>query len=143
MKGELPLLQKVKALQMELLQTMPGLMFEGVLEEEAHLVSIAKKIFMMTGGSAVQKYQLKLEQEQEVLSHLADMMIQIYAMESTLLRTRKRINKQGEQKVSTAIEITRIYVHEAFDQIEAFAKETLSAIEEGVFSGHSYRYSRS
>lgn len=131
MKGELPLLQKVKALQTELLQTMPGLMFEGVLEEEAHLVSISKKIFMMTGGAAVQKYQLKLEQEQEVLSHLADMMIQIYAMESTLLRTQKRINKHGEQKASTAIEMTRIYVHEAFDQIEAFAKETLSAIEEG------------
>lgn len=131
MKGELPLLQKAKALQSELMQFVPGQLFEGVLEEEAHLVATAKRIFLMTGGAAVQKYQLKLEQEQEVLSHLADMMIQIYAMESALLRTMKRINRQGEVKASTAITMTRIYVHEAFEQMESLAKETLSAIEEG------------
>lgn len=131
MKGELPLLQKAKALQAELLQFIPGQIFEGVLEEEAHLVATAKRIFLMAGGTAVQKYQLKLEQEQEVLSHLADIMIQIFAMESALLRTQKRINKQGEQKTSTAIEMTRIYVHEAFEQIETFAKDILSAMEEG------------
>ncbi|WP_373230030.1 acyl-CoA dehydrogenase family protein [Cohnella sp.] len=131
MKGELPLLQKAKALQSELLQFMPGQLFEGVLEEEAHLVATAKRIFLMAGGAAVQKYQMMLEQEQEVLSHLADIMIQIFAMESALLRTQKRMNKQGEQKASTAIEMTRIFVHEAFEQIETFAKNILSAIEEG------------
>ncbi|RED56271.1 acyl-CoA dehydrogenase family protein [Cohnella lupini] len=131
MKGELPLLQKAKALQSELLQYVPGQTFEGVLEEEEHLVATAKKIFLMAGGAAVQKYQLKLEQEQEVLSLLADMMIQIFAMESALLRTQKRISKQGEQKAATASLMTRIFVHEAFENIEAFAKEALSAIDDG------------
>ncbi|TFE27535.1 acyl-CoA dehydrogenase family protein [Cohnella luojiensis] len=131
MKGELPLLQKAKALQSELLQFVPGQAFEGVLEEEAHLVATAKKIFLMAGGAAVQKYQMKLEHEQEVLSRLADMMILIFAMESALLRTQKRIGKQGEQKAAAATQMTRIFVHEAFEDIEAFAKETLSAIEDG------------
>jgi len=131
MKGELPLLQKAKALQAELLQPMPGQLFQRTLEEETHLVSTAKKIFLMVGGAAVQKYGLKLEQEQEVLSQLADMMIQIFAMESVLLRTLKRIDKQGEQKLSVAIEMTRVCVDEAFAGIEAVARETLSAIEDG------------
>ncbi|MBP1157262.1 MULTISPECIES: acyl-CoA dehydrogenase family protein [unclassified Paenibacillus] len=131
MKGELPLMQKAQALQSELLQLVPGLMFEGALEEETHLVSMAKKIFLMAGGYAVQKFQMQLEQEQEVLSHLADMMIQIYAMESALLRTRKRIAKQGEDKAVCAIDMTRVFVHEAFEAMESLAKETLSAIDSG------------
>ncbi|NTZ20008.1 acyl-CoA dehydrogenase [Paenibacillus sp. JMULE4] len=131
MKGELPLIQKVQALQSELLQVVSGQRFEGILEEETHLVSMAKKIFLMTGGAAVQKYQTQLEQEQEALSHLADMMIQIYAMESSLLRTRQRIAKQGEDKTACAIDMTRVFVHEAFERIESLAKETLSAVETG------------
>ncbi|GGG03351.1 acyl-CoA dehydrogenase family protein [Paenibacillus abyssi] len=130
-KGELPLLQKAQALQSELLQLVPGQQFEGVLEEETHLVSMAKKIFLMAGGSAVQKYQMKLEQEQEVLSQLADMMIQIYAMESALLRAKKQIAKQGEDKSANMIEMTRVFVYEAFETIESLAKEALSAIETG------------
>lgn len=131
LKGELPLMQKAQALQAELLQPIPAQLFDGTLEEETHLVSMAKKIFLMAGGVAVQKYQMKLEQEQEVLSHLADMMIQIYAMESAMLRTKKLIVKQGEDKSANAIEMTTVFVHEAFDAIEAFAKEALSAMESG------------
>jgi alkylation response protein AidB-like acyl-CoA dehydrogenase len=131
LKGELPLLQKVQALQSELLQLVPGQIFEGTLEEETHLVSMAKKIFLMAGGVAVQKYQLKLEQEQEVLSYLADIMIKIYAMESALLRTKKRLANQGEVKAENAVGMTRVFVHEAFDEIEALAKEALAAMETG------------
>ncbi|KIL35119.1 acyl-CoA dehydrogenase [Cohnella kolymensis] len=131
MKGELPLMQKAQALQSELLQLVPGQTFDGTLEEETHLVSMAKKIFLMVGGTAVQKYQVKLEQEQEVLSHMADIMIQLYAMESALLRTKKLMAKQGEEKSANAIEMTTVFVHEAFDAIESFAKEALSAMESG------------
>ncbi|MFC0328565.1 acyl-CoA dehydrogenase family protein [Paenibacillus sepulcri] len=131
MKGELPLLQKAQALQAELLQLVPGQTFDSLLGEEVHLVSMAKKIFLMTGGAAVQKFQTKLEEEQEVLSHLADMMIQLYAMESALLRTQQRIARRGEEKSAAAIRMTRIFIHEAFQAIEGYAKETLSAIEAG------------
>lgn len=131
LKGELPLLQKAQALQAELLQLMPGRMFEGTLEEETHLTSMAKKIFLMAGGTAVQKLGPRLEQEQEVLAALADMMIHIYAMESALLRTKKKIDRQGEEKAALAVAITRVYVDEAFARIDALAKETLSAVETG------------
>ncbi|MZQ87281.1 acyl-CoA dehydrogenase [Paenibacillus sp. 5J-6] len=131
MKGELPLMQKAQALQGELLSIVPGQTFEGTLAEEIHLISMAKKIFLMVGGLAVQKYGMALEKNQEVLSNLADIMIQIFAGESGLLRTQKLIAKSGEEKAKNAIQVTTVFVHEAFDKIEAYAKEALSTMEEG------------
>ncbi|WP_426447976.1 acyl-CoA dehydrogenase family protein [Paenibacillus sp. S-38] len=131
MKGELPLMQKAMALQSELLQLVPGQVFEGVLEEETHLLAMAKKIFLMAGAGAVQKYQTKLEAEQEILSHLADIMILVFAMESALLRTKKLIGRAGEAKAKHAADMTIVFVHESFDRIHELAKETLAAMETG------------
>ncbi|MCR8843421.1 acyl-CoA dehydrogenase family protein [Paenibacillus sp. SC116] len=131
MKGELPLMQKAQGLQAELMQLVPGQTFEGTLEHETHLLSMAKKVFLMIGGLAVQKYAMELEKQQEVLSNLADVMILIYAMESALLRTRKIISKAGEGKAANAIEMTKVYVHEAFDDVGRFAKEALATMESG------------
>ncbi len=131
MKGELPLMQRAMALQTELLELMPAGPFEGALAQEQHLLSMAKKIFLMVGAQAVQKYQMKLEQEQEVLSLLADMMIAAYAMESTLLRTRKRIDRGGEEKAQHAVVMTQVFVHDSFEQIERSAREALAAMQSG------------
>nr|WP_247681961.1 acyl-CoA dehydrogenase family protein [Paenibacillus sp. Marseille-P2973] len=131
MKGELPLMQKAMKLQAELMEPMPTQEFEGTLEPETHLLAMAKKIFLMTGAQAVQKYQLKLEQEQEILSHLADIMISIFAMESALSRTKKCIDRSGEDKAGLAIAMTVAFVQEQFGRIEAWAKEVLAAMESG------------
>ncbi|WP_339821989.1 acyl-CoA dehydrogenase family protein [Paenibacillus sp. FSL R7-0216] len=131
MKGELPLLPAAQKLQLELMEPMPSRTFEGTLEEEAHLLSMSKKIFLMAGAQAVQKYQLKLEREQELLSHLADIMIAIYAMESALLRTQKLIASAGEDKAALPIAMTSVFIHEEFGKIEAWAKEALSYMEQG------------
>jgi len=131
MKGELPLMQKALNLQNELLSPIPMQTFEGTLEQEAHLIKMAKKLFLMCGAQAVQKYQMKLEQEQEVLSHLADMMIAVFAMEGVLLRTQKRMGKQGEAAALHAIEMTQVFIHEQFTAIEQGAKEILAMMESG------------
>lgn len=131
MKGELPLMQKAMALQSELLGMVPPPSFEGVLDQEAHMLAMAKKIFLMTGAGAVQKYQTKLEQEQEILALLADMMIAIYAMESALLRTYKIIDRTDTGKAELPIAMTTVFVHEQFAQLEIWAKELLAALESG------------
>jgi alkylation response protein AidB-like acyl-CoA dehydrogenase len=131
MKGEIALLQKAQALQAELLQPIPSRSFEETLDQETHLLAMAKKIFLMVGAQAVQKYQMKLEHEQEILSSMADIMIAIFAMESALFRTKKIIAKSGEAKAQNAIAMTLTFVHESFDQIEQLAKEALSAMESG------------
>ncbi|WP_145133458.1 acyl-CoA dehydrogenase family protein [Paenibacillus sp. Y412MC10] len=131
MKGQLPLMQKAVALQAELLEPIPPQTFEGTLDQEAHLIKMAKKMFLMAGAQAVQKYQLKLEDEQEILSHLSDMMISVYAMESALLRTQKIIDRSGEDKARLPILMTTVFVHDEFNKIETWAKEVLAAMESG------------
>lgn len=131
LKGELPLLQKAEALQSELLGFVPGQTFEGTLEEETHLLAMAKKVFLLVGGVAVQKYMTRLEEQQEILSHLADMMIQIYAMESALVRTQKEVARSSAEKAVHKIQLTQVFVHEAFEKIESYAKQSLAAMESG------------
>jgi hypothetical protein len=101
------------------------------LDQEKYLVSMAKKIFLMTAGLAVQKFGPKLEQEQEVLANLADIISEIYSMESVLLRTEKAINKSGAEKAKQKLLYTEVYCQEAFNRIEAHAKESIIAVEEG------------
>ncbi|WP_152394974.1 acyl-CoA dehydrogenase family protein [Paenibacillus guangzhouensis] len=131
LKGELPLIQKAEALQSELLQLIPGQTFDGVLEQERHLLSMAKKIFLFAGGVAIQKVGTRIEAEQEILSSLADMMIQIYALESALLRAEKQVARSSEAESLNYIQMTQVFAQEAFERIESEAKITLSTLETG------------
>lgn len=130
-KGELPLMQKAQALQAELMSSVTVPDSGEAMELEGHLVSMAKKVFLMVGGLAAQKYGTSLEQQQEILSNLAELMILVYAMESALLRTRKLIAKSGETKAKLAMQMTSVYVHETLTDIERIAKSTLAAMESG------------
>ena len=131
MRGELPLLQKAQGLQEELLMMMPEEVGTEALEQEKHLVRNAKKIVLLAAGLAAQKYMQKLEEEQEILANLADMAASVYNMESAVLRTEKAIQKSGEEKNKQKLLYTQVYVQEAFNRIEADAKEILVAVEEG------------
>ena len=131
MKGELPLLQKAQALQEELMMMMPEEAGMEALEQEKYLLKNAKKMVLLGAGLAAQKYMQKLENEQEILVNLADMVAEVYNMESAILRTEKAISKTGEKKNNQKLLYTQVYVQEAFNRIEADAKETLIAVEEG------------
>jgi alkylation response protein AidB-like acyl-CoA dehydrogenase len=133
MKGELPLLQAAQSLQEELLTMMPSLPEEepAPLEEEAKLIDMAKKIFLMTAGLAVEKYQQKLEKEQEILRDSADIAIEIYAMESAWLRAKKALDKDGLENAQAKVDMAQAYVYDAFGRIEKKARRILSAMEEG------------
>ncbi|MFT4412917.1 acyl-CoA dehydrogenase family protein [Fredinandcohnia humi] len=131
LKGELPLLQKAQQLQEELMMLMPEEVGDGVLEQEKYLVRNAKKVGLMIAGLAAQKYGPQLEKEQEILANIADIAANIYAMESVVLRAEKAINKSGVEKNQQKVLYTQVFVQEAFNEIEAHAKETLVAVEEG------------
>ncbi|MFL0365459.1 acyl-CoA dehydrogenase family protein [Pseudobacillus sp. 179-B 2D1 NHS] len=130
-KGELPLFEKAQELQNEVMMLMPEEVGTEALEQEKYLVKNAKKIGLLAAGLAVQKYGKVLEKEQEVLANIADIVNNIYAMESVVLRTEKAIAKAGEEKAKQKLLYTQIFCQEAFNQIEADAKETLVAVEEG------------
>lgn len=134
MKGELPLMEKTQALMGELMQPMPMPAFSEPLDKETYRVAQSKKTFLAIGGLAVQKLGLKLEQEQEVLCVLADLMIQTFAMESALLRTKKLLSGRAASKpeeIGLALSMTEAFVQEAMEKVETLAKTALSALEHG------------
>ncbi|MFA1819111.1 acyl-CoA dehydrogenase family protein [Virgibacillus oceani] len=131
MKGELPLFQKAQSLQEEIMMMMPEEVGTEALEQEKHLLTNAKKIVLLGAGLAAQKYMKEIENEQEILANLADMVAEVYNMESAILRTEKAISKSGEDKSEQKLLYTQVYAQVAFNRIEADAKEILIAVEEG------------
>ncbi|WP_066258637.1 acyl-CoA dehydrogenase family protein [Neobacillus drentensis] len=130
-KGELPLFQKAMALQEELMMLMPEEPGDEPLAQEKYLVRNAKKIALLSAGLAAQKFGNALEKEQEVLANIADLISNVYAMESVVLRTEKAIAKTGLDKNQQKLLYTQIYCQEAFNELEAIAKETLVSVEQG------------
>ncbi|PGL71677.1 acyl-CoA dehydrogenase family protein [Bacillus sp. AFS055030] len=131
MSKELPLLQQAQQIQEELMMLMPEEVGDAPLEQEKYLVRNAKKIAIMIAGLAVQKFGKGLSNEQEILVNIADIVSNLYAMESTVLRTEKAINKVGLEKSNQKLLYTQVFCQEAFNEIEAHAKETLVAVESG------------
>lgn len=131
LKGELPLLQKAQTLQEELMMLMPQEVGNEPLDQEKMLVQNGKKIALLLLGLAAQKYGKELEKEQEILVNISDMISNVYAMESTVLRTEKAISKTGADQNSLKVKYTQVFCQEAFNRIEADAKETLIGVEQG------------
>jgi len=130
-KGELPLLKAAENLTKELMGMMPQEIDDTPLSQEKQMLAQAKKIALMVAGLAVQKYQQQIEKEQEILAIVADMIIELYAMESIILRTLKAINKVGLEKAQNKLDMTQVYIQEAFERISYWAKTGLASMEAG------------
>ncbi|MEP6783266.1 MAG: acyl-CoA dehydrogenase family protein, partial [Acidobacteriota bacterium] len=132
MKGELPLMQAAKALQDEIMS--PSMSVpddgDGVLTAESRAVAAFKKVVLLVAGTAMQRYGTKLEGEQEVLSYLADILIDTYASESAVLRaqdaTGTKLSNAGLHQ-----DAARIAVNESAGRIELAARSALAAMADG------------
>ncbi|MBE9521846.1 MAG: acyl-CoA dehydrogenase family protein, partial [Proteobacteria bacterium] len=132
MKGELPLLDAVKEVMGELMSYRPAMSEEeGILEKEQKMVAMAKKIALLAAGAATQKYMEKLGNEQEIVALIADIIIEICAMESALLRSLKKFQKEGEEKSKIHIAATKVYINDSFPQVDIMARQVFAAISEG------------
>ena len=132
MKGELALIPAAKRVLDEVLGTAPEAAEEDrPLAEESRLLAGAKKVALQIAGSAVQKYMQALADEQEVIGALSNLVMEVYAMESALLRTQKMIARSGAQACAAACDAARVYVHAAVERMESEARRALSRIAEG------------
>ncbi|HYF93531.1 MAG TPA: acyl-CoA dehydrogenase family protein [Symbiobacteriaceae bacterium] len=127
MKGELPLMPAMMALQDELMNLSPFEDDGAPLAQERYMIDRAKKVFLMLAGLGVQKFQLNLEHEQELLLGVADIAIEVFAMESAVARALKAI---AAGKPGLKPDMARVYCQEAFERIGAFARNILPSIEE-------------
>src|SRR5262249_19418199 len=103
----------------------------GVLAEEARTVANSKKMFLQAAGGAVQKYREKLAEEQELIGALGTMVMEIYAMESCLLRAQKAAAAKGESATSTMIDAARVFIADAAERVDHEAKRAVAAVQEG------------
>ena len=132
MSGQLALMPAIKHLMDEVLSgPLSGEEVEGVLVEEQKLVASAKKLGLFAAGAATQKYMQQIDQQQEIMGAIADMVIEIYAMESAVLRTMKIAGTQGEAVAALPIAMTRVYLSQAMDKIESVARKIIAAVAEG------------
>ncbi|HKM66946.1 MAG TPA: acyl-CoA dehydrogenase family protein [Candidatus Acidoferrum sp.] len=104
---------------------------EGVLAEEARTIANAKKMFLQAAGGAVQKFREKLADEQELIAALANVVMEIYAMESCLLRTQKAAASKGEAAAAVMIDAARIFISDAAERVDHEAKRAIAAVHEG------------
>ncbi|HLW55209.1 MAG TPA: acyl-CoA dehydrogenase family protein [Candidatus Angelobacter sp.] len=131
MKGQLALMPAIKKLTDQIMSGEQPEPFEGPLAAERTLVANAKKAGLMLAGAAAQKYMMDLENQQEILGAIADMVIETFAMDSTVLRTRKLIERNGEARSQHAIAMTQVGLARSMDQIEAAARKVVAAVAEG------------
>ncbi len=132
MSGQLPLMPAIKQLMDEVLAgPSAGEELDGPLAAERAMTANARKIALFVAGAASQKYMMELADQQEVMGALANIVIEAYAMDSAVARTRKLIAKQGEKEAALAIAMTQVYLAGAMERIESAAKKTIAAIAEG------------
>lgn len=133
MKGTLDLMTPAMAVQKELM-AIPDFGAseeEGVFVKEKKALANLKKAGLMVAGAAVQKFMMKLSEEQELLMNLADMMIEGYIAESVLLRVEKLIGQKGEKACEIQKEMAMIYLHHAIGKGAAAGREAISSFAEG------------
>jgi alkylation response protein AidB-like acyl-CoA dehydrogenase len=104
---------------------------EGVLAEEARTIANTKKMFLQAAGGAVQKFREKLADEQELVGALANIVMEIYAMESSLLRAQKAAANRGEAASSVMIDAARVFIADAAERVDHEAKRAIAAVHEG------------
>ncbi len=133
MKGELDVMSKAMAVGKEL-QSVPSFgngQGGGLFTKEKETIKNLKKIILMVAGDAVQTLGVAMKDEQEILMNVADMLIELYLAESTILRTEKLIALNGEEACESQIIMSQLYLFEAVDKISIEAKEALASFSNG------------
>jgi alkylation response protein AidB-like acyl-CoA dehydrogenase len=132
LKGELDLMGPAMQVANDLMsipdmQELP----ETPLAEERMYLKGFKKTLLLVAGSAVQKLMQSLAKEQEVLMNIADIAIETYLAESTLLRVEKKIEIQSEGACELDIAIVKTHFYDAASRIEKCAKDAINSFAEG------------
>lgn len=129
-KGQLDLMTPAMAVQKELLSIPESSDGDSSLfGKEKKVIANAKKAGLMIAGSAVQKFMMKLTEEQEILMHLADILIEIYVAESCILRVEKIQTDRKALEVYN--DVALIYLHGAIEKISSNGRQAIEAFAEG------------
>src|SRR5579871_4613493 len=132
MKGRLDLMGPAMSVSKELMSIPDfGSGDDAPFAKEKKAIVNFKKAILMVAGAAVQKFMMKLESEQEILMHIADMAIETYHAESALLRAIKLVDQRGENACGFELDIMRTWLYDSADSINKSGKDAINAFAGG------------
>jgi alkylation response protein AidB-like acyl-CoA dehydrogenase len=130
--GTLPLLQAGAKLREEILA---GPSFDdapsGAWAEEERILTGVKKTFLLVAGAALEKHRDRLAEQQEIVAELSDIVMECYAIESSLRRVQKSEAARGQASSAVMADAARVFLHNAADRVETGARRALAAVLEG------------
>ena len=133
MKGQVDLMTPAMAVGNSLMEIpsfeMPD--YSVLFSEEKAVIENLKKAFLMVSGKAIQTYMMELEKHQQLILDAAEILIEIYVAESTLLRTEKLVNKVGEENAKAQIAMAKLKLAEAVNKTQDYGKEAINYFAEG------------
>ncbi len=131
MKGEVDIMTPAKQIQQELTSMPSPEDIEGPMAEEKKAIKNMKKAVLMIAGAAYQEVGQQLQEEEEIVMNMADMMLETFIAESTLLRTLKLIEKHGEEAHQHEANMTQVQVRNAMAKIDTAGREAVAGFAEG------------
>jgi alkylation response protein AidB-like acyl-CoA dehydrogenase len=133
MAGELPLMAAIKSLMDEVMQPPSFDSSDDTgdpMVREADILAAVRKIALFGAGVASQRFMTALQDQQEIMADLADIITQVFALESALLRARK-LSAAGKNSAETAAAMTGLLADESMALAEQAARRVLAACGEG------------
>jgi alkylation response protein AidB-like acyl-CoA dehydrogenase len=98
---------------------------------EKEQIKKLKKAILMSAGKAAQHYAMDIEKEQEVLMNLSDMVIEVYAAESAILRAEKLALRNGEKQAEQQITMSKLFLYSAIKNCQKSGEEVILSFAEG------------
>ena len=132
-KGEIDLMSAATKVGQELMEGIPKTeLSNAFFAEEKSLLQNLKKAMLMITGAAVQKFGPKFDKEQQIILALSDILIEIYMIESAILRTEKNCERFGLDSQKNQIDMTQLYLFDAIEKINSKGKEAIVSFADGV-----------
>ena len=131
MKGELDFAKHAMAVQKDLMNIDFGSEDLSFLAAEKKSLANAKKVFLLVAGAAFQHYMLAFEEQQELMMNLADILFEIYSIESNILRVERLAAQHGEESTQLYQDIITTFQNDSMERIHSKAKNAIVSFAEG------------
>jgi alkylation response protein AidB-like acyl-CoA dehydrogenase len=112
------------------------------LDAQKKLIQMAKKTILFVFGMAYERHGKELREEQELIGIISDMIIEVYAIESVLLRSQKMLDGKKPEKATIPAKMTKVLFHDSLERIGFLATRALEAMEDGELLGRHIKMIR-
>lgn len=130
MQGRLPLMERLMSLQQELGEGNFGAPGEGPIGREQHLANASRKATLLAAGLAVNAIGANKPEEnhQEQMMAIADLITEVYAQDSAVLRCQKLIDERGAEKTEYEQDVVKVFVQQSVDRVRTTARTLLADV---------------